>query len=88
MSATTEMIAEVRRMVAEPTTAVYSDAVLSAYIERYPLHDADGLTEDDTGWTAVYDLNAAAAGIWLEKSTAVSGENFDTQACEEVTAVW
>ncbi len=83
MSATTEMVAELRRMVAEPTTAVYSDDVLTAYIERYPLHDADGLTVDDTGWSPVYDLNAAAAGIWLEKSAGLVAESFDVQESVE-----
>ena len=70
----------------EPTTAVYSAVVLKAYIERYQLHDADGLSADDTGWSAVYDLNAAAGGIWLEKSGGLTAEDYDTQESVEDVA--
>ena len=79
MSATATMIASVRRMTAEPTATTYTDTILSAYIEAYPLHDADGLAFDDTNWTATYDLNAAAAGIWLEKAASVANESYDIQ---------
>ena len=51
-------IAKLRRMVAEPTTATYSDALLTSMIEAYPHIDEygesplddDGEVNDD--WTA------------------------------------
>lgn len=42
MGATLEQIAQLRRMVGEPTTTNYDDATLRAYIERYPLKDING----------------------------------------------
>lgn len=88
MTATAEQIAELRRKVGEPTYDNYSDAVLSEYIERYPLVDSAGEAPyiDDGGelveneyWTATYDLNAAAAAIWGEKAGALA-VNYDFSA--------
>lgn len=82
---TVAQLASIRRMVAESTTATYSDALLTSYIERYPHMDEYGElpTDDDgvanTDWTATYDLNAAAADIWEEKAGAVSAK-FDFAA--------
>lgn len=69
---------KLRRMVGEPTRKVYDDDALDGYIEAYPLHDldgnepftegSDGSLEENSDWTATYDLNAAAADIWLEKA--------------------
>ena len=83
MAATAAEIARVRRMVAEPTTATYSDTIISDTILRYPVPDAagvypvdeDGVAEPD--WVATYDLNAAAAEIFTEKAAALaSGYDF------------
>jgi len=72
-----EVITRLRRMVAEPTTTTYADAVLSSAIERYPVMDEDGYEPDEDDWTATYDLNAAAAEIWTEKAaTLVAGYDF------------
>jgi len=92
MSATAAMIAELRRMTAEPTTATYDDDALTVYVERYPLLDELGQTayawdysttppsEDaNEEWIPTYDLYAAAADIWLEKAALVHG-NFDFAA--------
>ncbi len=92
MAATAEQITRLRRMVAEPTAATYADAILSAYIERYPLLDERGEEpyEWDTSttpahqdanldWVPTYDLHAAAADVWDEKAAAVAG-NFDFKA--------
>lgn len=68
MSATPTQIARLRRMIAEPTTAIYSDADLAALIEEYPLLDGNG-----------YDLNAAAAAVWDEKAAALA-ERYDVSA--------
>ena len=64
------MIAQLRRMVAEPDATTYSTTTLSAIISRYPLRDSNGYDADDTLWTGVWDLNRAAADIWEEKATA------------------
>lgn len=86
MSATAEMVARLRRMVAEASDTTYSDSDLEAYIEDYPLIDALGevpLLPDGTSnpdWMPAYDLNAAAAEIWGEKAAALAGHyDFSTQ---------
>lgn len=72
MPATDGMIARLRRMVNEPSTAVYSDDTLAEMIERFPLTDAFGYEPDDDNWTETYDLNAAAADIWDEKAASLA----------------
>lgn len=85
MTATAAMIAELRRMVDEPTTTTYSDVLLTTYIERYPLMDERGVdpywydtsTDPPTqtatvGWYPTYDLHRAAADVWDEKASAVA----------------
>jgi hypothetical protein len=81
---TATQLADLRRMVAEPTTATYSDATLTAIIEKYPHLDEQG--EDpftlssatppvhvaNAEWMPTYDLNAAAADVWEEKAGAVA----------------
>lgn len=79
MSATTAQVARLRRMVAEPTTDTYSDVDIAAYIEAYPLLDAEGNDPDETDWTATYDLHAAAADVWEEKAAAFAA-GFDFTA--------
>lgn len=80
MTATAAQIAQLRRMVAEPTVTTYSDALIQGFIETYPLMDERGeqpYTWDsatppakvaNTAWVATYDLHAAAADIWEEKA--------------------
>lgn len=79
MAATEAQVAELRRKVAEPTTATYGDSDIASYIERYPLIDSDGNLPDESDWTATYDLNAAAADVWEEKASGLVG-NYDFQA--------
>jgi len=91
MAATAAQIAQIRRMVNEPTVADYSDALVTEYIERYPLVDArgedpwvesttvPGSLEENDDWTATYDLAAAAADIWAEKASSLAGD-FDFNA--------
>lgn len=66
-------IARLRRMIAEPTDAVYSDAALSELLERWPIPDSEGNDTDADDWTATYDYNAAAAEVWGEKAACLSG---------------
>ena len=84
MTATAAQIAEVRRMVAEPTTTTYSDALITTFIERYPHLDEYGeppyyKSSDvppeqtaNTDWVPTYDLHAAAGDIWEEKAAGVA----------------
>lgn len=67
MVITLEQIDRLRRMVAEPTSDTYTDAMLEDYLTRYPLPDSDGeLT--------LIDFNLAAAQVWEEKAAAVAGD--------------
>lgn len=91
MAATAAQIAQLRRMVAEPTPTTYIDTELAGYIETYPLMDERGeqpytwssatppAQVVNTSWVATYDLNAAAADIWQEKA-AVWADKYDFSA--------
>ncbi len=73
MPATAAQIAQTRRMTAEPDETTYTDADLAAYIQAYPLGDMHGYDVASVLWTPTYDLNAAAADVWDEKTaTAVA----------------
>lgn len=87
MSVTAAQIAQMRRMVAEPTAATYTDDLLEDIIELYPTIDELGTmpyywtqtggeptqTENDN-WIPTYNLNMAAAQIWDEKAAAISNQ--------------
>jgi hypothetical protein len=79
------MIANLRRMVAELTTTTYSDALVTAYIEKYPHLDEFGEApldfygDPNSDWTPTYDLHGAAADIWEEKAV-LKIEKFDFTA--------
>lgn len=76
---TAAQIAQLRRMVAEPSSDNgYTDTVLSETIARCPVADVAGelpLLVDgsvNSAWTPTYDLNAAAAEVWREKAAALA----------------
>ena len=50
----------------------------SPYVEPFGVSDTTipGALPDNDDWTALYDLNAAAADVWAEKAAAVAA-NFD-----------
>ena len=73
MSASAADIADLREMIAEPTTTTYTDAQLATLVESFALIDANELEPDDDSWTATYDLNTAAANIWGRKAAACAG---------------
>ncbi len=88
MTATAAQIAQVRRMVAEPTTTTYSDAAVQGYIEAYPRLDERGeepyawdtstdppTKDDNEDWIPTYDLHAAAADIWDEKAATLASRH-------------
>lgn len=79
MAATAAQIAQLRRMVAEPTTTTYDDDALTAYIEARPLVDSLGRTPDHDDWDGTYDLNGAASAIWEEKAAALA-DKYDVNA--------
>lgn len=92
MTATAAQIAEVRRLVNEPTETTYSDTLIQSFIERYPLVDEcgtepyyyDPITTPPTltaneDWVATYDLYAAAGDIWDEKAASLV-DQFDFEA--------
>lgn len=80
MAATAAEIARLRRMVAEADASNgYSDLVLAEAIARCPVVDAAGYDPASADWTPTYDLNAAAAGVWLEKAAALAAA-FDFSA--------
>jgi hypothetical protein len=81
---TAAQISQLRRMVAEPTAATYSDASLTSYIEMYPRIDLFGtepfiytmalppVATSNTEWVPTYDLCAAAADVWDEKAAGLA----------------
>lgn len=63
------MIAQLRRMTAEPLTSdTYTQGELSEIIARYPLPDSSGRAPTLTTWAGAWDLNRAAADVWDEKA--------------------
>jgi hypothetical protein len=92
MAATAAQIAQVRRMVGEPSETTYTDADIQEYIETYPLLDERGeepytwdsstqppTQDENEDWIDTYDLAAAAADIWDEKA-AVVVQDYDFSA--------
>lgn len=92
MAATAAQIEQLRRMVAEPSFETYNDADIQGYIESYPTLDELGHEPfywnytttppskvANPEWIPTYDLNAAAAAIWLEKA-AVLASDYDFSA--------
>lgn len=83
MAPTAEQIADLRRMIGEPTTTAYSDVLLERLIADHAIADYNGqepylyyglagdLRQDNLYWLATYDLNATAADIWREKASVV-----------------
>ena len=78
-------LAALRRMINEPGTTTYTDALLTTLIEAHPVPDARGVDpwqwdytttpptrEANENWTATYDLNVTAAEIWEEKAAVVA----------------
>lgn len=72
-SPSSDLIARLRRLSAEPTTTTYSDASLTTILERYPLYDDEGVAPDETDWAGAWDVFLAAADVWEEKAAAVVG---------------
>jgi len=74
----TEVLRRLRRMVAEPTEATYTDADLIAMMKAFPTARNVG----QNNWVAnssivdvvVWDVHAAAARIWEEKVAALIGQ--------------
>ena len=76
---TLALINRLRRLTAESASETYTDEDLTAYLETYPLADADGYVSTDTAWAGNWDINQAAADIWQEKA-ALLATDFDFAA--------
>lgn len=91
MTVTVPQIARLRRMIAEPSTNLYSDAKLTDIIETYPTVDENGESPRvpstlvpgtmmvNPDWTETYDLHSAAAACWEEKA-GTAADKFDFTA--------
>lgn len=80
MGASTSQIERVKRLCAiEAGDAIYSDEVVSEFIETHPLNDSEGREPDAYLWVETYDVNLAAADICEEKAAAVAAR-FDFSA--------
>lgn len=84
MPEASELVTQLRRMVAEPDGANgYTDDVLAAALARHPLPDVLGRGPTHLLWTPGYDTAAAAAVIWGEKAAALAGRfDFTTDGSE------
>jgi len=88
MTATAAQILSIRRMCALTAgDTTYTDVLLKAFIEAYPLVDINGFDWwvmdystipptriANVNWTATYDLMAAAGDVWDEKAATVAGK--------------
>lgn len=72
-------IRRVRRLSGESEGSVFSDLDFQEALERYPLTDSSGVDPSEADWLGRWDVFAAAADIWDEKSAALSGD-FDFSA--------
>jgi len=73
---TPDVVARLRRMVAEPTTVIYSDEILRDILKQFPTARrvaADTLIVNGSNALSVvvWDVHAAAAQIWEEKIAAL-----------------
>jgi hypothetical protein len=89
MAASTEDVRRLRRMMGDREGQRYTDADLAEAIESHPTVDTRGTNptvvdyttnpptrRENPAWMPVYDLNAAAAELWEERASELSG-NFD-----------
>lgn len=83
MSVTAEQIAQLRRMIDEPTDEAYTDSLLTWYIEGNKITDESGRFPMHADWAPTYDLNATASVIWEEKAAVLS--NLYTHTADGVT---
>lgn len=79
MTVTIEHVTRLRRMIVEPTEAVYSDDELKNLIESTACRDKFGFEVDESSWTPTYDLFKVASEIWIEKAADLQNE-FDFNA--------
>ena len=73
------MILRLRRMIAEPTDATYTDEILEALILSTACVDKDGNEPTSESWIPTYDLFKVASETWLEKAS-VFQQEFDFNA--------
>ena len=82
---TPDVLKRLRRMTAEPTEALYTDADLIALLQEFPTAHRIGqnqwVTNSSQLTVTVWDIHAAAARIWEEKVAALIGQgSYDIEA--------
>ena len=65
-------LARLRRLIAEPTDATYTDATLESYLRETRTFDSHGRKPGDLNYVDTYDYNLAASKVWEEKASAVA----------------
>ncbi len=82
---TPQTLGRLRRMIAEPTEALYTDEDLSLLLQEFPTAQKVGQNQ----WVAnsslvnvtVWDIHAAAARVWEEKVAGLVGQgSYDIEA--------
>lgn len=76
---TTEQLAQLRLMIAEPTDANFTDATLQLLADNCLIPDSEDREPGDTDYIPTYDLNAVASIVWDMKASAIADE-FDFSA--------
>lgn len=61
-------VAQLRVLVVEPTSALFSDAQLADFIAQAWYWDSASRDPSHESWIATFDLNAAAAEVWQVKA--------------------
>lgn len=69
-----DLIAWLRRLIAESAQTPYTDQNLSDLIEASACNDTEGRLPDHDDWVATYDVWAVASDIWMEKSAMIADE--------------
>lgn len=63
-----EQVARLRVLVAEPTSAVFSDTQLAQFIGEAWYWDSASRDPSHDEWIATFDINAAASEVWQIKA--------------------
>ncbi|MEZ5422929.1 MAG: hypothetical protein R2682_07540 [Pyrinomonadaceae bacterium] len=63
---------ELKLLTAWDTEPTLTEAELNSALAKAALPDAAGVLPPESGWSATYDLNSAAAEVWLIKAARAS----------------
>jgi len=65
------LVAQLRRMIVEPTEATYTSVDLWGMIEESSVRDSEGRAPGSNSWVATYNVFQVASDIWAEKAGAL-----------------